>query len=124
MNFLDSDVLIEAQRARPAARAWLNTFTGDLAVPAAVAWELLIGSRDKRELQRAQKFLSTFDVEELDSADSAIARSLIATHCLSSGLSVPDYLIAAQALNRSLFTFNLCHFRSILGLVAQAPYTR
>src|SRR5687767_14859568 len=118
MNLVDTDVLIEVQRATPAAVAWLQGFQDDLALPAAVAWELLIGSRNAIELRLARTFLSTFDVEEIDSADSALARSLIIDHSLASGIGIPDFLIAAQALNRSatVLTFNLRHFGVIPGL--------
>jgi predicted nucleic acid-binding protein len=48
---------------------------------------------------------------------------LIAAHRLSTGLSLPDFLIAAQAIHHSttLFTFNLKHFAAIPGLDAKAP---
>lgn len=125
MNLVDSDVLIEIQRATPESVTWLKSFEGELALPAAVAWELLMGSRNANELKRSQDFLSTFRVEELDSGDSALARSLIIGHSLSAGLSIPDYLITAQALNRSatLLTFNLRHFSVIPGLNAMRMMT-
>lgn len=126
MSLVDSDVLIEVLRASTAAVEWLKEYKGDLALPAAVAWELLIGSRNARELGKTEKFLSRFRVEEIDAQDSTLTRSLIVAHSRSSGLSVPDYLVAAQAINRSstLFTFNLRHFRVIPGLDVQAPYER
>jgi predicted nucleic acid-binding protein len=54
------------------------------------------------------------------------AYALLARHRLTSGLSIPDYLIAAMALSHSarLYTFNLKHFQVIAGLDAQTPYTR
>lgn len=126
MQLLDSDVLIEMQRARPGAANWLQTLKGSVSLPAPVAWELLIGSRDKVELRRAQDFLAGFDVEPLRAEDSELAERLIGVHCLSSGLGLPDYLIAAQAINRKakLYKFNLKHFQAIAGLDVRLPYER
>ena len=126
LNLLDSDVLIEIQRGAPLAAAWLASFEGMLAIPAAVAWEFLIGSRDKAELRRAQRFLERFAVEDLVPDDSSVARELMSKYALTTGLSIPDFLIAAQAINRSavLFTFNLKHFGLIPDLTVRAPYIR
>jgi len=60
MNLVDSDVLIEIQRATPAALTWLKSFHGEISLPAAVAWELLMGARNASELRRSQGFLATF----------------------------------------------------------------
>ena len=62
----------------------------------------------------------------LDAADSGLGLSLVKQHSLSTGLSLADFLIAAQALNRGaiLYTFNLKHFGAIPGLDARAPYVR
>ncbi len=126
MTLLDTDVMIEIQRGRPKAEAWLRSAVGDVAVPAPVAWEMPIGSRDKLELAKAARFLNQFDVEEITEQDSALAGSLLHQHCLVSGLSVPDYIVAAQAITRgaTLYTFNKKHFGVIAGLRAAAPYER
>jgi predicted nucleic acid-binding protein len=61
-----------------------------------------------------------------DAAEFGRAYELLAAHRLSSGLSIPDYLIAAMVLSRSarLYTFNLKHFQVIAGLDVDTPYTR
>ncbi|HLK16075.1 MAG TPA: type II toxin-antitoxin system VapC family toxin [Fimbriimonadaceae bacterium] len=126
MQLLDTDVLVEIQRAQPLATIWLQSLTGELAIPYVVAWEMLFGSRDKSELARSRRFLAKFTVTHLTTKDSKLAGSLIESYRLSTGLGLPDFLVAAQTLNRraTLFTFNLKHFASIDGLVAKAPYTR
>lgn len=125
-GLLDSDVLIDVQRALPSAATWLAGFTDPLALPAAVALEMLMGSRDKAEMARNERFLRNFDVEDFDPTDTALAQRLVFEHRLHTGLGLGDFLIAAQALNRkaTLFTFNLKHFRTIPGLDARTPYVR
>jgi predicted nucleic acid-binding protein len=55
MNLLDSDVLIEIQWASEGARTWISLVRDELvALPAPVAVEFLIGSRNRAELLNAQ----------------------------------------------------------------------
>jgi len=126
MILLDTDVMVEVQRGRPGAAAWLRTLDGPIALPAPVAWEMLVGARDRVELERTRRFLSAFDVEDVEETDSRRATQLISEHCLASGLSLPDYIIAAQCLNRgaTLYTFNLRHYQPVSGLHAAIPYQR
>jgi len=123
---LDTDVFVEVQRGQPNALHWLNTFTPPLTLPAILALELLIGSRNSIELRRSEKFLAGFDVEPLGPQDSNLAQSLVAQYRLQTGLSLGDFLIAAQALNRGavLLTFNAKHFKAIPNLNSQEPYVR
>lgn len=126
-TFLDTDVLVDCLRAMPAALNWLNQSADEIfQVPGIVAMELLIGCRNQAELERTQKFLASFVVAWPDASEFAQAYDLLATHYLSSNLSIPDCLIAAMSLSRSarLYTFNLKHFQVVPGLDAQAPYTR
>jgi len=59
MLLLDSDVLIEVQRGRPNAKEWLLNLQDPIALPAAVAWEMLYGSRNKQELRKSERFQSS-----------------------------------------------------------------
>lgn len=126
MQLLDTDVLVEIQRAQPLATDWLRSLRGELAIPSVVAWEMLFGSRNKAELERSQRFLAEFAVAHLTPKDSGLAGSLIANYTLSTRLGLPDFIVAAQSLNRraTLFTFNLKHFAAIKGFDAKAPYLR
>jgi predicted nucleic acid-binding protein len=118
--------MVEVQRGRPQAAAWLEALEDEIALPAAVAWELLVGSRTKLELERSRRFLEAFSVTEILPEDSLAARELILAHCLSSGLGLPDYLVAAQALTRraTLYTFNVRRYQTVPGLDAREPYVR
>lgn len=125
--FLDTDVLVDCLRGTAAARRWLEASVGEtFYVPGSVAMELLVGCQNQADLQRTQKFLGAFEIVWPEAAEFAKAYELLATHRLTSGLSIPDCLIASLALSRSarLYTFNLKHFRVIAGLDAQEPYSR
>ena len=124
---VDTDVLIDILRGTPAAQAWLaSTPTTRFEVPGVVAMELLMGCHNQAELRRVGQFLTTFSTAWPKAAEFARAYELLATHRLTSGLSIPDCLVAAMALTRSatLYTFNLRHFGVIAGLDVQEPYAR
>ena len=88
--------------------------------------ELLIGCRNRAEVERVQQFLGKFYVVWPDAAESAGAFDLLSTHRLTTGLSIPDCLIAAMSLHRRtrLYSFNVKHFQIIPGIDVQQPYPR
>lgn len=125
MVFLDTDVLVDCLRGTASAKAWLTRSEADsFQVPGIVAMELLMGCRNQSDLQRTQKFLSSFSIIWPEATDFSQAYALLVTHRLTSGLSIPDCLIAAMALARSarLYTFNRKHFQVVPGLDIEEPY--
>ena len=124
---VDTDVLIDILRGTAAAQSWLaSTPTTTFAIPGVVAMELVMGCRNQVELRRVQQLLTTFSIAWPEAAEFAQAYDLLATHRLTTGLSIPDCLIAAMAVTRAttLYTFNQRHFRVIPGLDVQEPYAR
>lgn len=77
-------------------------------------------------LESLQRFLSTFQITWPEASEFAAAYDLLLTHRPSSGLNIPDYLIASTALSRAgtLYTFNLKHFQAVPGLDVREPYLR
>ncbi len=127
MFLVDTDVLIDCLRGTAAARRWLEaTPDQEFGVPGVVAMELLIGCRNRTELDGVQRFLSAFAVLWPEAPDCAQAYALLATHRLASAISIPDCLVAAMALRRTLtlYTFNRKHFQVIPGLDVREPYAR
>ena len=127
LTLVDTDVLIYFRRGTPEAGAWWSGLgTSIPTVPGMVAMEFIGGSLNGQQLERARRFLNTLAVLWHDEKDHRLAYDLMLKHRLSSGLSVADFLIAAQALNRqaTLYTFNLKHFGAIPGLDARTPYKR
>lgn len=127
MNLVDTDVLVDCLRGTIAAQAWLEQLAEQpSAVPAVAAMELVMGCRDRADLERIQRLLAAFEVVWPEASEFAAAYQLLLTHRLSSGLDIPDCLIAATALARSarLYTFNLKHFQVVPGLDVERPYSR
>ena len=124
---LDTDVLVDCLRGIPEAQSWLNSAPDDaFIVPGIVAMELIAGSQNQADLKRTQKFLSSFNVVWPEASDFRRAFDLLATHYLSSHLGIPDCIVAAMSLERSLRlnTFNRKHYQVVTGLDVQEPYQR
>lgn len=127
IRLLDTDVLVDCLRGWPAAEQWLRECaTEPFAIPGPVAMELICGCPNQGELERTKDFLSRFAVLWPGEEEFALAYELLLEHRLSSGLSIPDCIIAAQALKRAarLHSFNQKHFDCIAGLDVQPPYVR
>ena len=107
MTLVDTDVLIDFRRGISPAAVWWTSLGNDLPlVPGMVAMEFIGGSINGQQLERARRYLSSLDILWHNEEDSALAFRLLLTHRLSSGLSLADFYIAAQALNQraTLFT--------------------
>jgi predicted nucleic acid-binding protein len=91
-----------------------------------VALELVGGSRNRPELNRALRFVAALDVVWPTEEDGAKAYELLAMYRLSTGMSLFDFVIAAMCINRDakLFTFNLKHYLAVDGLAVESPYLR
>lgn len=116
----DTDVLIDAGRAVAEAVSVLKQAEkrGRLAVSTVTQMELMIGCRNKTELQALDRFLRRFEVVALDEAISSKAVELLSRYRLSHGLLIADALIAATALScgMPLVSKNQRDFRYIQDL--------
>ncbi|MBM3130096.1 MAG: type II toxin-antitoxin system VapC family toxin [Chloroflexi bacterium] len=124
---LDTDVLVDCLRGVTAAQSWLHSNSNEpMVVPGIAAMELLMGCQNQADLKRTRAFLDTFDVVWPEAHEFQRAFELLAEHRLASGLAIPDCLVAAMALERSLhlYTFNTKHYRVIAGLDLREPYPR
>ena len=127
MNLVDTNVLVDCLRGTIPAQKWLQELAQQpFAVPAVAAMELVMGCRDRADLERIQRFLATFEVIWPEASEFAAAYQLLLNHRLSSGINIPDCLIAATAITRGarLYTFNFKHFRAVPGLDVAHPYSR
>jgi predicted nucleic acid-binding protein len=125
-GLIDTDVLIDAARNHPDAVQFLASrhAANDARIIVISAMELLVGCRNKNELQDTNQFLASVIVTPLSESVSLKARELIESFFLTHGLLIPDSLIAATALDlgATLFTKNLKHFQMIPGLAVIRPY--
>lgn len=117
---LDTDVLIDAGRGVHVAVACLKQVEeqSDLATSVVTQMELIIGCRDKRELQFVERFLSRFHIVQLNEHISHKAVDLLTQYRLSHGLLIADALIAATAMHMQLplISKNQRDYRFIEGL--------
>lgn len=97
---VDTDILIDVAAQNADAIDCLKHFEGKstLAVSAVTELELLVGCRNKAELQNTDRLLERFQILSLNEQISNGAVSLIRKYRLSHGLLLADALIAATAI--------------------------
>jgi predicted nucleic acid-binding protein len=123
---LDTDVLIDVQRAHAPAIAWFTGLTELPAVPGFVVMELIQDARNTEQVRQALRLVAPLPIIWPTEADCNRALSDFMAYHLSHNLGLLDALIAACAigLSATLCTFNAKHYRIIPNLVIAQPYTR
>lgn len=118
---VDTDILIDASREIQVAvdRLQLEVENSFLAVSIITQMELIIGCRNKNELQKLERFLQHYSIIKLNESISDKAVELLRNYRLSHGLLIPDAFIAAKAivLNIPLLTKNQGDYRFISQLI-------
>uniref|UniRef100_UPI0040563ED7 PIN domain-containing protein n=1 Tax=Candidatus Electronema sp. TaxID=2698783 RepID=UPI0040563ED7 len=97
---IDTDILIGAARGIHEATeclAWIRK-SNSPAISIVTYMELVVGCRDKRELNNLDRFMLIFQIVRLNSRMSDIASDLLHSYRLSHGLLIPDAFIAATAI--------------------------
>ena len=121
---VDTDILIDVANNDAIAKARLTgeSQTSVLAVSTVTVMELIVGCRNKSELQVVNRFLSQFQVLAVTSQISDRATQLLQDYFLSHGLLIADALIAATAIEHqiSLLSKNQRDFRFIQELTLLA----
>lgn len=114
---LDTDILIDVGRGVKTSVDVVKhiTYESTIAISIVTQMELVIGCRNKSELQKLNKFLKNFQIISLDVEISKNALELLKKFRLSHGLLIADSLIAATALtyNLPLATRNVRDFKFI-----------
>ena len=120
LTIFDTDILINVGRGDFEAINCLQNYaqTSNLAISIITQMELIVGCRNKTELQSLSKFLMQFQILQINENISETSVKLLETYRLSHGLLIPDSLIAATALenDESFITKNQKDFRFIPGL--------
>jgi len=125
----DTDVLIDyldnSQKRHQKTKEVLENeiFLSNIIISPITNMELLIGAKNKRELNQISKSLKRFGSLLLNNEISRVSVDLIKKYNLSHGLAIPDSIIAATALvvGIALFTFNKKDYQFIGGLKLYNP---
>ena len=97
---IDTDILIDVSRGIPIAinRLQSEAENSTLAISSITQMELIVGCRNKTELQNLEKFLQRYVVIKVDELITDKAIELLIQYRLSHGLLIPDGFIAATAI--------------------------
>lgn len=117
MILVDTDILIDVSRNVEISinRLDLEEQKNQITISVITQMELIIGCRNKLELQHLDKFLSRYHISQINDHISSFTVELIKTYRLSHGLLIPDALIAATSIinNFPLLTKNQSDYRFI-----------
>ncbi len=120
LSIIDSDILIDVGRNDENAinRIKEEEKKSILAISAATQLELIVGCRNKTELNHLEKFLEGFEIVSLNFEITQRAIELLKEYRLSYGLLIANSIIAATSLilDVSLLTKNQKDFKFIKGL--------
>ena len=120
---VDTDVLIDVAKGKRGSADFLNSLQEEWSLSTITAMELLVGARDKKDVERIEELLAAFETVPLSDAIGATAYRLVKQFTTSHGLRVFDALVAATAIegNRTLVTRNRRHFQMISDLQLKIP---
>jgi len=116
MIILDTNIIIELFKGNVETKELLKKVDEkEFAISVITSMELYYGAINKRELNKIQKFLKSFNLLTINEEISKIALDLIEKYSKSNGLNIPDALIAATSLYYEvpLLTYNKKDFRYI-----------
>lgn len=117
---IDTDILIDIANNDNTAQKRLTeeSQTYQLNISSITEMELIVGCRNKIELQHLNQFLKQFHRLNLNEAIADTAIQLMQTYNLSHNLLIPDALIAATAIveNMALLSKNQKDYHFIPNL--------
>jgi predicted nucleic acid-binding protein len=118
--FVDTDILIDVGRGIDEAATCLQAIEqqSTMAISVVTQMELIVGCRNKSELNALEHFLDRFAIVSINDNISQTAVDLLKRYRLSHGLLIADALIAATAIfeDSSLISKNQRDYRFIESL--------
>ncbi len=125
-GLIDTDILVDDRRGFPDGVKFIAAQHSAVGITISIvsAMELVAGCRDARDVQQLQKFVAAIAVIPLSGPISLRALQWMEQFSVSHGLTIPDALIAATALEQglALYTKNTRHFQMLPGLRLIRPY--
>ena len=125
-SLVETTVLVDCLRGDDRAAEYLDAVRsrGRLLCSAVTVAELIVGTRDRRELRMVRQLITRLEVEPITATDSACALKWLSKSYHSRGVGFHDCLIAASAvrLHVPVATLNEKHFRSIPTVKVVRPY--
>jgi hypothetical protein len=101
---IDTDLLIDLANNESSAKERLLKESQKflLKISIITELELIVGCRNKQELEALDKFLRQFSIVQLNREISTKAEELMRSYYLSHGLLIADALIAATAISSQI----------------------
>ena len=125
MTLCDTNILIEVYRKNPTVISVVENIArySRIVISDVTRAEILVGARNKREMQILVKELEQIQCLPIQSEISDNAIQLLISYNLSHGLDFHDALIAATAIyhNIELYTLNVRDFTFVSNINLYVP---
>lgn len=120
---VDSNILIDVLRGDAQAAAFVD-FIDQVHISVVTAAEILVGSRNKAEMEINSELLNRCEIIYPDTRELDLALDTIKNNNPRDGIEFDDALIAASAISQgmTLATRDGRHFKNIERLKIYAPY--
>ena len=121
---IDTDVIIDYLRGQVDAVSYIEGLTNPLLISVITVAELYSGVREGDERKALDRFISAFQLVQVDEAIAVKGGVYRRDYGKSDGLGLADALIAAtaDAASASLITLNRKHFPMLASV--KIPYTK
>jgi len=109
---LDTNIVIDLLRSRPAAKEWILNASGKLAVSTVSVAELYAGIQNQQQKNQIERFLQSLKIIAVSIETAKLAGLYKGRYFKSHGTDIIDAVIAASAELHSLqlVTMNTKHF--------------
>lgn len=116
-KLIDTNIFIDSFRGKKRAQEFLD-HTATVFCSVITVAELIQGSRNNKEKTVIEQSLQAVQIVPITTQTSKKMLELMSKYSLSHGLTIPDALIAASAIeeNLALITANTKHFSFIKNL--------
>jgi predicted nucleic acid-binding protein len=115
---VDTSVLVNVQKEIKKTSDLFVKYQDRILISRMTAYELIYGSRNKREKELNKKFIENIEVFEINEAISIQSYNILDKYGLATKFGIIDAVIAATAIVNKypLWTLNKKHFRKIKRL--------
>ncbi|MCA0454968.1 MAG: PIN domain-containing protein [Chloroflexi bacterium] len=123
-GLLDTNIFIDIARHYSSAIAWLNSQHLQFGVSSITRIELMLGARNKAEVEKIDRMLRPFQLIFPDARDSQWAMEQFERFNLSHQLEIFDCYIAASAIRLGLpvVSRNVRDLSLLPSVLVQVPY--
>ncbi|EMJ80305.1 PIN domain protein [Leptospira borgpetersenii serovar Hardjo-bovis str. Sponselee] len=105
---------------------WFHSLDESASISGYSYFELIEGCKNSRDLQKLEKFVSVFEILWLNEREIQNALLIFKKTKFKNGMGFIDCLIGQTSLRykKTLYTFNVKHYKGFSGIKISKPYEK